>query len=170
MLQPMHSRISSSRPSSIFLGRNGSAIDGRAAPIRSKMPPRTCRTISSGEVKRPTPTTGRSVNGFTKLLIASCAPCSLNRADAVSMVQSADFTSHRSGTSASMATTSCASDGSDAPGTPSSSSVLKRTATAQRPPTAFLTSSRISRSRRTRLPRSPPYSSARLFSHGNRNG
>src|SRR5437868_1566670 len=32
-LQPMHSRISSSRPSSIFLGRNGSAIDGRAARV-----------------------------------------------------------------------------------------------------------------------------------------
>ncbi len=35
MLQPMHSRISSSRPSSILFGKNGSAIDGRAAPIKS---------------------------------------------------------------------------------------------------------------------------------------
>ena len=58
MLQPMHSRMSSSRPSSIFFGRNGSAIEGRAAPIRSRMPRRTCDTIVSGEVKRPTPTTG----------------------------------------------------------------------------------------------------------------
>ena len=40
MLQPMHSRISSSRPSSIFFGRNGSAIDGRAAPIMSSTPSR----------------------------------------------------------------------------------------------------------------------------------
>ena len=58
MLQPMHSRMSSSRPSSIFLGRNGSAIDGRAAPIRSSTPSRIIRTIVSGEVNRPTPTTG----------------------------------------------------------------------------------------------------------------
>ena len=38
MLQPMHSRMSSGRPSSIFLGRNGSAIDGRAQPMRSTSP------------------------------------------------------------------------------------------------------------------------------------
>ena len=35
MLQPMHSRISSCRPSAILRGRNGSEIDGLAAPIRS---------------------------------------------------------------------------------------------------------------------------------------
>ena len=34
-LHPMHSRMSSGRPSSIFLGRNGSEIDGRAAPMMS---------------------------------------------------------------------------------------------------------------------------------------
>ena len=50
MLQPMHSRISSSRPSSIFFGRKGSAIDGRAAPIRSITPRRIAETIASGEV------------------------------------------------------------------------------------------------------------------------
>ena len=38
MLQPMHSRMSSTRPSSIFLGRNGSAIDGRAQPMKSSTP------------------------------------------------------------------------------------------------------------------------------------
>ena len=58
MLQPMHSRMSSKRPSSIFTGRNGSAIDGRAAPTKSSTPSRIIRTIVSGEVKRPTPTTG----------------------------------------------------------------------------------------------------------------
>ena len=42
MLQPMHSRMSSTRPSSIFFGRNGSAIEGRAAPIRSMMPRLIC--------------------------------------------------------------------------------------------------------------------------------
>ena len=35
MLQPMHSRIRSSCPWSILCGRNGSAIDGRAAPMKS---------------------------------------------------------------------------------------------------------------------------------------
>ena len=38
MLHPMHSRMSSGRPSSIFFGRNGSAIDGRAHPTRSTRP------------------------------------------------------------------------------------------------------------------------------------
>ena len=38
MLQPMHSRMSSSRPSSILRGRNGSAIEGRAAPMKSSTP------------------------------------------------------------------------------------------------------------------------------------
>ena len=53
MLQPMHSRISSTRPSSILRGRNGSAIDGRAAPIRSHTPLRTISAIRSGSVSRP---------------------------------------------------------------------------------------------------------------------
>ena len=38
ILQPMHSRMSSIRPSSTFFGRNGSAIEGRAAPMRSSAP------------------------------------------------------------------------------------------------------------------------------------
>ena len=58
MLQPMHSRISSSRPSSTFLGRKGSAIEGLAQPITSTMPRLTCDTIVSGEVNRPVPITG----------------------------------------------------------------------------------------------------------------
>ena len=66
MLQPMHSRISSLRPSAILRGRNGSAIDGRAAPMKSRMPRRTCDTMVSGEVKRPTPTTGLLVIPLTK--------------------------------------------------------------------------------------------------------
>jgi len=33
--EPVHSRISSVRPSAIFCGRNGSAIEGRAEPTRS---------------------------------------------------------------------------------------------------------------------------------------
>ena len=50
MLQPMHSRMSSTRPCSIFCGRNGSAMLGRAAPMKSVMPWLTSRTIVSGDV------------------------------------------------------------------------------------------------------------------------
>ena len=66
MLQPMHSRISSSRPSAILRGRNGSAIEGRAAPTKSITPCRTRRSIVSGEVNRPTLTTGFCVACFTR--------------------------------------------------------------------------------------------------------
>ena len=69
MLQPMHSRISSSRPASIFFGRNGSAIEAGGADHRG------CRadldTMASGEVKRPTPTTGFVVSFFTKAICFS---------------------------------------------------------------------------------------------------
>ncbi len=34
-LQPMHSRISSIRPSAIFWGRNGSEMEERAEPMMS---------------------------------------------------------------------------------------------------------------------------------------
>ncbi len=68
MLQPMHSRMSSRRPSSIFFGRNGSAIEGRAAPMKSTMPRRNWLTIVSGEVKRPTVTTGFEVTDLTKAI------------------------------------------------------------------------------------------------------
>ena len=57
-LQPMHSRMSSGWPSSIFLGRNGSEIEGRAAPMMSNWPELMIATIVSGFVIRPTPTTG----------------------------------------------------------------------------------------------------------------
>ena len=62
MLQPIHSRISSNLPSSIFFGRKGSAIDGRAAPIKSTIPSLICANIVSGDVKRPTVTTGLDVS------------------------------------------------------------------------------------------------------------
>jgi hypothetical protein len=72
----MHSRISSSRPSSIFFGRNGSAIDGRAAPIRSQTPLRMISTIRSGLVSRPTPTIGFAVASRTRPVQGSCQPSS----------------------------------------------------------------------------------------------
>ena len=64
ILQPMHSRMSSTRPSSIFLGKNGSAMEGLAQPIKSSVPERIILVITSGEVKRPTPTIGLSVNSW----------------------------------------------------------------------------------------------------------
>jgi hypothetical protein len=60
--------MSSGRPSSIFLGRNGSAIDGRAAPMKSTIPRFTWLTMVSGEVKRPTLTTGFEVTDLTKFM------------------------------------------------------------------------------------------------------
>ena len=45
----------------ILLGKNGSAIEGRAAPIKSSTPPFTAATIDSGEVYLP--------NGLTILFI-----------------------------------------------------------------------------------------------------
>src|SRR5271170_1488966 len=85
MLQPMHSRISCSRPSLIFLGKNGSAIDGLAPPIKSKMPRLTCETMTSGEVNRPTPTTGFLVNFLMKSTIGSCEPSGEKRDGAQSV-------------------------------------------------------------------------------------
>ena len=58
MFEPVHSRISSSRPSAIFCGRNGSAIACRAAPIRSTAPDLTTSAIRSGLEYRPTATIG----------------------------------------------------------------------------------------------------------------
>ena len=99
MLQPMHSRMSSSRPCSIFSGRNGSAIDGRAAPMKSSTPSRIIRTIVSGDVKRPTPTTGLVVSAFRPRTCCSWWPSSSNRAVAESSSQGPATKSHRSGSS-----------------------------------------------------------------------
>ena len=57
MLHPMHSRISSVRPSSILVGMYGSAIDGRAAPMMSRWPI-DCLDHIVGLVNRPFETTG----------------------------------------------------------------------------------------------------------------
>ena len=75
-LQPMHSRMSSSRPSSIFCGRNGSAIEGRA--VRDDVERAVVDRLdhASGFVQRPTPSTGFFVDLLDPLLPRSCAPCS----------------------------------------------------------------------------------------------
>ena len=64
-LQPMHSRMSSSRPSSILVGKNGSAIEPRAEPIKIEMAADHCHPPwCRGSPKRPTPTTGFEVCGL----------------------------------------------------------------------------------------------------------
>ena len=65
-LQPMHSRMSSSRPSSIFWGRNGSEIDGRHVAMMSSAPPLMASIIASGLVQRPTPSTGFVVTSLIR--------------------------------------------------------------------------------------------------------
>ena len=114
MLQPMHSRMSCSRPSSILLrqerDRRSRAV---RAPIRSSTPRRICPTMVSGEVKRPTPTTGLVVIFFTNSMIGSWLPSGAKRDGAQSVGEESSFTSQRSGSSASRPTTSCASDGRD---------------------------------------------------------
>jgi hypothetical protein len=71
MLQPMHSRIADSSPSATLLGRKGSAIEGRAAPMKSSTPCRTIRRIVAGEVNLPTPTTGLEVCSLSPATYAS---------------------------------------------------------------------------------------------------
>ncbi len=65
-LQPMHSRMSSRRPSSIFFGRNGSEIDGRQVAMMSSAPPLIASIIRSGLVQRPTPSTGFFVTSLIR--------------------------------------------------------------------------------------------------------
>ena len=160
MLQPMHSRMSSIRPCSILRGRKGSAIEGRAAPIRSSTPRLIWATIASGEVKRPTPTTGLPVSCLMPVTKGSCAPSSPKREVCESFDQSDKVTSQRSGSSAKSPIMSWTS-ARWRPSGPSSSSTERRTATAQVSPTASLASSISSRTIRTRFSRLPPYSSLR---------
>ena len=160
MLQPMHSRMSSGRPSSIFLGRNGSAIDGRAQPMRSTRPFLTTDTIRSGDVYLPTATTGFVVSFFTPSMKDSCVPSGPKREVTESFSQPASTRSHRSGSSARSPIASSASDFSS-PSAPRSSSMDMRHGTAQVSPTASRVSIRVSLSRRTRFSSDPPYSSVR---------
>ena len=123
----------------------------------------------SGEVKRPTPTTGCAVSFLTKSMTGSWLPSGAKREGAQSVGEESSFTSHRSGRSASSATTSCASEGAASLGRARSSSRLMRSATAHLPPTASCVTSSSSRTMRTRLRTLPPYASVRRFHSGSRN-
>ena len=154
-LQPMHSRIVCSRFVRIFSGRNGSAIDGRAAPTRSRTPSRTCRTMRSGDVNRPTPTTGLVVSALRPRTASSCSPSGPNRDVFESSSHAPTTKSHRSGSSPSAPTTSSISARPSPPG-PASSSTVSRQATAARPAASSTVSSSTSRSSRIRFCGLPP--------------
>ncbi len=74
MLQPMHSRMSSRRPSSILRGSHGSEIDGRHVAMMSREPDSIASTITSGFVKRPTPRTGFFATSVTAFCQGSWRP------------------------------------------------------------------------------------------------
>ncbi len=69
MLQPMHSRMSSSRPSEILVGRKGSAIEGRAAPMMSSTPARirADHVVGAGEAPVADHRNAGAQNGFALL-------------------------------------------------------------------------------------------------------
>ena len=114
MLQPMHSRIVSIRPVLIFSGRNGSAIEGRAAPMRSSTPLVTWRTITSGDVNLPTPTTGLLVSRLRPVTYCSCSPSGPNLEVLESASHVLSTKSQRSGSSPSSPRTSSMSGRAEA--------------------------------------------------------
>ena len=120
MLQPMQSRMSSMRPVRIFSGRNGSAMFGRAAPIRSQTPDSMISAIRSGSVSRPTPTIGLPVASRTCPVHSSCQP-SVKKRDAPESFDHSRiepmWTSHRSTRWSAMRTNSSPSS-SSTPGPP----------------------------------------------------
>ena len=114
----------------------------------------------SGEVNRPTPTTGFVVTDLTNATCGSSCPCAANREVAESRDQSLRQTSHRSGASACDSMMSRSSAGSMM-GRSVSCATAILTATAQRCPTASRVSSSSSRNSRVRFAKLPPYSSVR---------
>ena len=176
-LQPMHSRMSSRRPSRIFAGRNGSAIDGRAAPMMSHWPLVMTSTIVSGLTKRPTLSTGLSVCCLTLSTNGRSWFSGCVRDGAASSPHSTalpTLMSHMS-TRWSMCSMNCTPSPSwRMPRSPrpcgkSSVSTPKRIEIAQSSPIASRTSSSTSRVNRARFSNEPPYSSVRRLKNGRRN-
>ena len=161
-LQPMHSRISSTRPSSILFGRNGSAMEGRAAPIRSQAPLRTISAIRSGSVRRPTPTIGLVVASRTRAVVSSCQPSAKKREGPESFDHSdiePTLTSQRS-TRWSARRTNSSPSSMSTPSAPMPATATRQ-AMAQSSPTAVRTASSVSSQKRARFSSEPPYSSVR---------
>ena len=160
MLQPMHSRMSSTLPSSTFFGRNGSAMEGRAQPMKSSTPCRTSRAIRSGEVKRPTPTTGFAVSSRMPVMRVSCAASSLKRLGPEQSSHVPCARSQRSGRSRFISMKSLTS-ALEKPRSPMVSSRLTRSVIAIVSPTASRMSATTSFTNRARFSSEPPYSSVR---------
>ena len=160
MLQPMHSRMSSTRPSSILRGRKGSAIEGRAQPMKSSVLVRSIFAITSGEVKRPTPTTGLSVRDLMPVTSSYCAASSLNREGPEQSSHAPGARSQRSGRSLFISMKSRTSELAK-PRSPSISSSDSRRVSPMVSPTASRTSATTSCTNRARFSRLPPYSSVR---------
>ena len=160
ILQPIHSRMSSKRPSLILFGRKGSAMDGRAAPMKSSVPDFICLTMASGEVNRPTPTIGLSVRVLMPSTRLCWAASSLKRDVPEQSSQLPCARSQRSGRSRCISIHSrnsalvklCSSI---------ASSSERRRVTPIVSPTASLMSSTTSFMKRLRFSRLPPYSSVR---------
>ncbi len=162
MLQPMHSRMSPTRPSSILRGIHGSAMFGRAAPIRSHTPDSTISAIRSGVVRRPTPTIGLAVACRTLPVHSSCQPSVKNRDAPESFDHSSIepmWTSHRS-TRWSARRTNRSPSSSSMPAPPTAE-IATRQAIAQSDPTASRTAASVSIHIRARFSSEPPYSSSR---------
>ncbi len=169
-LIPMHSRISSSCPSCTFCGKNGSAIDWRAAPTRSSAPERTTSAIPSGSVNRATPTMGFAVASRTRAIHWTLWPSATNRDGVMSESMfryEPTFTSHRS-TSPSARRTNSSVSSMSWPHGPLVSAAM-RVAIAQSAPTAARTRVSVSTHIRARFSAEPPYSSVRLLWNGDRN-
>ena len=162
-LQPMHSRISSRRPSSILRGRNGSAIDGRAAPITSQTPERIDLGHLVGVREPPDADDRLSVARRTWPVHSSCQPAWKKRDTPESSDHSEIepmLTSHRwTWRSASRMNSSPSSSGMPASAPPASTAI--RTAIAQsrrrRRPASPAARPRIGRGSSS----DPPYSSLR---------
>ena len=160
MLQPMHSRMSSIRPSSTFFGKNGSAIEGRAQPMKSRVPDLSCLTITSGLVKRPTPTTGLLVSDLIPETSSYWAASSLNRDGPEQSSHAPCAKSQRSGRSLCISMKSRTSELAK-PMSSNASSSESRSVRPMVSPTASRTSETTSRTNRARFSRLPPYSSVR---------
>ena len=137
----------------------GLSIEGRAAPMKSRMPSFTCRTISSAEVKRPTPTTGRGVSSRMPRTSSSCPASGTKREVPEQFSQVPCARSQRSGRSLLRAMKSRTS-ALERPSAPASCSDSRRVI-AISPFISSRASAMTSRTKRERFPRLPPYSSLR---------
>jgi hypothetical protein len=154
--------MSPSLPSSILRGIHGSAMFGRAAPIRSQTPDSMISAIRSGVVSRPTPTIGFAVARRTLPVHSSCQPSAKKRDAPESFDHSSIepmWTSHRS-TRWSARRTNSSPSSSSMPAPPTAE-IATRHAIAQSEPTASRTAASVSIHIRARFSSGPPYSSSR---------